>query len=395
LLANAAAGICEILWVIDSSEPGGGDDSRLLTKIGPVVDVAGLDPETAAAQVRRERPEGLTVFYDEKIILASQLADALDLPFYSTETARNLANKLAQRRALASKGVPCPRFWELPATLAGREIEVFAEQISYPTVLKPQSGAGSQGTHLIEDAASLLSAWGEEKRRGDAIVEEYLVGIPGDFGGQLAPYVSVESIVSRGVVSPLAVTGRFPIVEGFRETGFFIPSALGPAQQQEVIDVSTRSLRALGVEHGFANVEIKLTPGGPRVVEVNGRPGGGTPAVLELASGVALLPLVFRLALGEHIAFDRLLACPQIGYLFYRQPPREARTVERIEGLKELAAHPGVTSVALKKKVGDPVDWRIGITGYVFAAEGTAGNTAELLDAYRTTQEDVKIVFGH
>ncbi len=83
----------------------------------------------------------------------------------------------------------------------------------------------------------------------------------------------------------LAITGRFPLAPPFRETGFFIPASIAPGQQAELLDLAGETLRALGLEVGAAHTEIKLTSEGPRVIEVNGRIGGGVPDMLRLADG--------------------------------------------------------------------------------------------------------------
>jgi biotin carboxylase len=394
ILANAAAGLCELLWLVDSNEPGVEHDIRLLRRLGPVVDVAGLSLDTMADKVRAHDPAGLAVFYDEHMVTTACLGSELGLPFYSPEVAGRLVNKLSQRRALLAGGVPCPRFWELRADFTDQELRALADEVVYPSVLKPQLGTGSQGTRLLRDAPSLIEAWRIESSRGDAmIIEEYIVGTLGDPDDLIVPYVSVESVVSRGTISHLALTGRFPVADGFRETGFFIPRQLPPGEQFDVLDTAGRAAQALGVTRGFLNIEMKLTREGPRVIEVNGRPGGGTSKVLELASGVPLLPMVFRHALGEHIAFDELIPCTDIGYLFYRQPPENATTVIAIEGLDQVRIHPGVASVSLRRKAGDGVDARVGITGYVYSVEGVAEDQLQLAQAYRMAQDDVKVVF--
>lgn len=392
-LAEAASGICQILWIVDTSEEEVEHDVRLLRKIGPVVDAAGLTSSDATRRVAAYRPAGVTVFFDAKIMEASLLAAELGLPFNSPETATDLTDKLAQRSALAAAGLPCPRFWQLPAEMGKDAVEDLAREVAYPAVVKPERGSGSQDTCLVADAAALLRDCGHAGRGEDLLVEEYLPDHWSAPGEVTAPYVSVESIVSRGIVSHLALTGRFPVAEPFRETGFFIPGNLPAGTRTAVLDLAERSARALGVTHGCLNTEVKLTPDGPRIVEVNGRPGGGTATVLRLASGVSLLPLVFRLALGEHIEIDSPLPCPRIGYLFYRQPPISATRVVAIDGLDHLRALSGVASVTLRHGVNQPVDWRMGITSYVFSVEGSVTDEQRLIEIYRFANKNVKIVF--
>jgi hypothetical protein len=48
-IAEAASGLCEILWLVDESVPENAFTSRLLRKLGTVVDVAGLSPAGIAS----------------------------------------------------------------------------------------------------------------------------------------------------------------------------------------------------------------------------------------------------------------------------------------------------------------------------------------------------------
>ena len=68
---------------------------------------------------------------------------------------------------------------------------------------------------------------------------------------------------------------RFPLAEPFRETGDFMPHPLETEEAETVVAVAIAAAEALGVRSGALHTEIKLTPDGPRIIEVNGRIGGG------------------------------------------------------------------------------------------------------------------------
>ena len=178
-------------------------------------------------------------------------------------------------------------------------------------MVKPRRGAGSRDTVLIGDADELRALLDDQSMSTSGhdepmIVEEYLVGLPTATGPHFADYLSVESVVSRGVISHLAVTGRFPPAEPFRETGLFIPSDIDLCLTQEVLEVATKAISALEIGIGFLHTEIKLTPSGPKVIEVNGRLGGSVPEMAALALGMNLFELALRVALGERVVFHDL-----------------------------------------------------------------------------------------
>ena len=67
---------------------------------------------------------------------------------------------------------------------------------------------------------------------------------------------------------------------------------------------------------GGSHTEVKLTPDGPRVIEVNGRLGGGIPEMLFQASGESIMRLSMRIALGERIVLGDPVPCSRIGWRF-------------------------------------------------------------------------------
>ena len=92
--------------------------------------------------------------------------------------------------------------------------------------------------------------------------------------------------------------------------------------------------------------------------------------MLSHATGVEILTLAMRLALGEEIAFDELPACTGVAYLFYVQAPVAMRRVVAVDGLDGLRADPGVREVILSRGPGQSVDWREGNHGHVFSVRG-------------------------
>jgi biotin carboxylase len=160
-----------------------------------------------------------------------------------------------------------------------------------------------------------------------------------------------------------------------------------------VLDLASLAISALGVRIGFLHTEIKLTADGPRIIEVNGRLGGSIPVMMTQATGVDVMELSKRVALGEHIVFDDLIPASRVGYLFYVQAPMAARRVVAVEGLTELSEFPGVDSVFLARQPGDEVDWRKGSHQYVFSVIGAAPDHESVLATKRFIDEEVRMTF--
>ena len=397
LLANTARDLCDIVWVLDTSNDEAAGMARLLRRFGTVVDVAGLSVEDAAAAIAAEHPDGILALMDELLQWTSEVAERLDLPFHSPATARTLTDKFTQRAALRRAGLPTPRVWLLDEADPDTGLAAIEAEATFPVVLKPRIGVSSRDTLLATSFEQLRAEFDEVHvgvdgvRRG-FIVEEYIPDADHPVAGEgYAGYVSVEGFVSHGRTTPLAISGRTPMVPPFRETSLIIPGSLQPEDADAVVATALRAADAVGITLGFFHTEIKLTPTGPVVIEVNGRVGGGVPETMESASGIRVLDIAFRLALGDDVDVPPMPPADRVAYRLASHLPPDQHRVTAVEGLDELAAVPGVAHVTLNRGAGTSVDWREGSLGSVFDVYGTAADHDELLDVIRFIEERVVV----
>jgi biotin carboxylase len=395
-LAEAAAGVCDLLWMIDTAVPGMSEMTDLLNRFGPVVDLRGMNVEQTAKTLADWEPDGMTTYLDARMIELACVAEDLGLPFHSPATAGVLTDKARQRQALADAGLDMPPCHLVRRHQSPHELSGAVAEIGWPAVLKPRSAQGSRNTFLARDRAeldNLLIALGPN--RPNMILEGYLPDDPARDGDPYAGYVSVESLVADGVISHLALTGRFPPAEDFRETGFFIPAALDAESRSAVLDLATRAIRALGVQTGCLHTEVKFTPDGPRIIEVNGRVGGGVPEMLERAAGVGLLDLTLQVALGEPVFVDGPVATDRIGYRFFLQPPTVSATVTAIDGINDFSDHAEVDTVSLHQGPGATLDWRDGSGNHIVAVVGSTDDEEQLQAAYRLLHKEVTVTYSN
>ena len=312
VLAEVASGLCRIVWVVDGGDPVMGPMVRLLRRIGEVVDRAGLDADAVASAVALHQPAGILTFAEAQMPFTAAIAERLSLTYHSVPTADRLADKFLQRQALQDAGLPGPAAWEAPAPGAGeqedaRAIAALADQVTYPVVVKPRRGTSSVATARADDErqlSTLLTRFGAQE--GGLLVEEYLADRVSS--GPFADDIAVELLAQDGRVWHLATTGKFKYAPPFRGRGCFLPSHVDATTEAELFAVAEAAVRAVGITDGFANVDLKLTPEGPRIVEVNGRLGGNVHVLMELAGGPQILPLLFQLALGQDMAAEPAVA---------------------------------------------------------------------------------------
>lgn len=396
-LAEAAHGLCDLIWLVDTGDQSAMAVLPLLKRSGTVVQALGLPAAEAAAAVRPLAPDGLTTFYDTGMEHVAAIAAELGLPFNDVGAARALEDKFHQREAMRAAGLPTPPVVSLPASADRSKLEALIDGVTYPAILKPRRASGSWHTFRADSADELMARLIqlEDEPVEERIVEGYLPDGPAMPGGFEADYVSVETVAVDGVMTHLATTGRFPLVEPFRETGFFIPSTLDRPTTESVLSVADAALKALGVRWGCAHTEIKLTAEGPRVIEINGRIGGGVPEMLWLAAGIDLIPLAMRAALRMDL---RAAAMPQtqgVAYRFFYQPPSSACRLLELDGLAALARQSGVDDVFMHHRPGTELDAAHGTRTYLFAVVGHAEDHEGVVAMRDYLDREIRATYEH
>jgi biotin carboxylase len=390
-LFEQVGGAAELLWVLSSSEQNGLTEPRLLNRLGTVVDIAGMGPDQAAETLGAHGPDGIVSFVDDHIEDAAALAQRLGLRYHTPEVALSVVDKRVQRTVTAEAGIPGPDFRVVSSGASMEQVRQLAAEVGYPVVLKPGKGSGSRGILQADSSEELLSLLGSATGGSfEGVIEELLPDDP-TRSTIFASYVSVESVVSHGKVSHVAVTGRFPLASAFRETGNFIPAAEDDFTLDVLTTMAGRTIEALGILDSVVHTEIKLTPDGPKLIEVNGRLGGRPPFVLLEVSSVNLFQVSCAVAAGLPVCFDGLVECDGVGFRLMFQPPLSARRVVSMEGLASLEELPGVGHIVVSRSIGDAVDASEGTDSKVLTVQGRTADMAGLASTLASVENVVTI----
>ncbi|MFC3898209.1 acetyl-CoA carboxylase biotin carboxylase subunit family protein [Lentzea rhizosphaerae] len=394
IIAQLSA-VAPLVFVISPSEHARSREP-IFASVAPAVRAD--PPELALEQLRAMAPAGIVTFSERAVPLTSWLAERLGLPYHDQRTTRLLTDKSAQRSALAAAGVETPAFRRF--TTAGEWPDV-VDEVGLPAVLKPVRGGGSHNTFLITTAESGRAVVDELFANGrvgldnagidfdDAFVlEKLLVGRPSHPFGD---YVSVEHLVQSGRVDSIAVTGKFPLSEPFRETGQFWPAPIGGVDEELVLDMAARAVKALGIESGFVHTEIKLTPDGPRIIEVNGRLGGDVNELSLRATGVSLVELAGRVALGQPVQPPRPPEDRVFYQLFHLAPRRACRLVS-VSSTDAVRGRTGVTTYRALVKPGERVPGGVQATELDMVT-GDVGNHRELTELLQEVSSRLRFEF--
>ncbi|HWH00546.1 MAG TPA: ATP-grasp domain-containing protein [Pilimelia sp.] len=366
----AAHRLATVVFVADFAGEHAAATRPTLAALGAVVDVTGLDPARRLAAVAALAPRGVVTFSEYRLAEAARLAAALRLPGHDADTVAALVDKFRQRRLLAEAGVQATR-----CAVVGADPAAALARVGVPAVIKPRTGAGSRHTVRVDTAAEFLAVAGRLPAGVEFVAEELLAGDPAAAGADFGDYVSVESVHTAAGSRQVCVTGKFPLAEPFRETGMILPAPIGDALADRVRALEAAAIRALGVRHGVTHTEVKLTPDGPRIIEVNGRLGGYVPEILKRATGVNLVRAALAAALGQPVALPE----PRyrgVTYQIFLAPPAVPGRIVGVRGAEQLRSLPGVSAVDVVTDFPRAYDWRDGTQSHLGVVYGAAADHA-------------------
>jgi biotin carboxylase len=291
----------------------------------------------AVEAARRIGPDGvLTIASDRAVPLVAEIAEELGLPGIGREAAEAATNKAVMREALATAGVPQPRFEVLSNP---RSVDV-----GFPAVVKPVDSAGQRGLFFVrsqEELEERLPAALAESRAGAAIVEQFLDGVE----------VNCLAVARGGDVSVLTLSERRrPSGDGFGVClAHVFPAALDAETALEAERVAVAAVRAIGVRDSVAYPQLLVSPDGVRLVEIAARvPAGLMDEVARLGIGVDLVQIALLQALGEPVPAELLRPREHqplaIRFLTARPGPLPVGRVRSVNGIDRALSAPGVVA---------------------------------------------------
>lgn len=377
-IANAAEGLCDIVFVVDLHDRHAAQVLTVLEEYAPVVDLAAGDDQALAALTG---VTAITTFSESMMRTTAQLAARLGLRYHPETVAAVLTDKSLQRELLNRAGVTPTG--QAQARDAGGFTQAL-ELVGLPAVIKPRQGHGGTDTlccatrEQYDEAVSSLLAAGSG---GSWVIEELLPAGSHPGGAWLGDYVSVETAVVDDDVWHFGVTEKLPLAPPFRETGDLVPDGLPDDLRAEVCAVAEAALRAVGITFGLVHTELKLSPQGPRVIEVNGRLGGNVGRLMRRASDLDPVRLALELIVSGRVT-RRPVTFRHTSLDYGVMPPQHPVTVVSASpaGFRSLD---GVWAVDRSARVGHRLDWRRGSWERVFTVWMDAPHREAVPDALR------------
>jgi biotin carboxylase len=340
-----------------------------------------------AEQVRDRQPAAVVGVDDETAVIAALTADRLGLPHNAVGAVEAANNKACAREMLRGAGVPVPWFEVVDRDSPRDALENLAARLQYPCVIKPLALSASRGVIRADDPASFLAAFDRVAAllRSPQVAERghpelALLLVEGFLPG---PEVALEGLLSKGDLQILAVFDKPDPLEGpfFEETLYVTPSRYSRELQREIAQMALRAAAALGLRDGPIHAELRLTPEGPRILEVAARSIGGLCGrTLRFGSGASLEEVILRHALGEPPPAEREQRAA--GVLMLPIPRRGV--LKEVRGVAAARAIPLVEDVVITAPIDQevvPLPEGASYLGFAFARGDTPGAVEAALRA--------------
>lgn len=330
-----------------------------------------MDEDAVVAAAMDYRPDGImTLATDMPMRGVAKASEALGLHSISYETAVMATDKFDMIKAFKRHGVPSPWYYTVDSI---EELMALERRLSYPCIMKPTDNAGSHGVIHARNFEDLLDYFEYShncSRHGKVIIEEYLTG----------PEISVEVMVVDGVANILQITDkRTTGVPFFVEIGHTQPTRFVPDVCKSIKEVTAAACHAVGIDNGPAHVEMKVSPRGPKMIELGARMGGDniTTHLVPLSTGIDMVKATIDVALGNKPDITPKFECGSAIRYFVAPYGK----IKSISGIEKAEAIPGVKQITFTKQIGEsstPIQSSNDRIGFVIAQAPTAAEAVKI-----------------
>jgi predicted ATP-grasp superfamily ATP-dependent carboligase len=192
------------------------------------------------------------------------------VPMPSHDVIERINNKAEVMRIAQKAGIPCPKtFFELTPENA----EEIQNELSYPLVVKPHIGAGSDGLSIVNNPDQLESEYRKcLEKYGPTLIQEYIHGTPYIFSGLFNRDSEARRVCVQKKIREYPITGG--------------PTCAGETVwRDDLLEYSIRLFKAFGY-FGFASTDhiVDKRDNLPKVLEINPRFFGSI--AIPIAAGV-------------------------------------------------------------------------------------------------------------
>lgn len=305
--------------------------------------VGGQDYEGTLSVAKKYNVSAIvTAATDKPLVMMARVAQELNLPFYSVETAEWSTDKYQMKQRFTEGGVPCAQ---------GRLIHSSeeAKDLYFPVICKPRDNSGSRGVKLCRDLQELQVCIDEAlqySKLDTVLVEEFIEGRE----------FSIESLHYEGKTEVIQFTEKRTTEFPYNvELGHKQPANLTEEQKNSIREIIAKVGAVLKFENCPSHTELKVNERGVFVIETSPRLGGDfiTSTLTPLSTGINLENQLLHIALGEKVDTTTGKVEKASGVCFFSYP--EGKVISISDKISEVLSWPMISNFELKLKVDDVI----------------------------------------
>lgn len=304
--------------------------------------VGGQDYEKTLEVAKKYNVAGvITAATDKPLVMMARIAEALNLPFYSVETAQWSTDKFLMKQKFIEGGVPHAK---------GKLVKSPEEagDLVFPVIVKPRDNSGSRGVKLCAEKNELKNNIDEAlqfSHLDTVLVEEFIDG----------KEYSIEALHYDGKSKVIQFTEKkttdFPYNV---ELGHVQPAILSDEVKDEIRNIIEKIAKALNFNNCGSHTELKIGSRGIVVIETSPRFGGDfiTSTLVPLSTGININDLLIDISTGIKLSDDSFIPkCDKCSGVVYFNLPEGK--IEKIGNLDELETIKGLRFYYFGLKEGD------------------------------------------
>ncbi|MDR2891650.1 MAG: ATP-grasp domain-containing protein [Deltaproteobacteria bacterium] len=287
---------------------------------------------------REQALDGVLLVGSDLPVTCALIAQECGLNGPKLEAAKLTINKYEMKQRLAQHNVPVPPFYKI--TAPAEICAIMEKSRARQCIIKPNDNCGARGISVIQHSReaepAFERAWDNRRGEGFLVLEEYMAG----------PQISIEGIVLGETVHITGIADRnydkldlyYPYVI---ENGADIPCSLPHQAIEEIKQVFTRAVYALGITDCVVKGDMVWNREQAFVIEVAARISGGKFAsrLVPEATGINLLSIAMDACMGVPVSEDRFVASKDkfVCVRYFFPQPGIVSNVEGAERLDRLA----------------------------------------------------------
>lgn len=306
--------------------------------------VGGQDFEGTLAVAKKYNISAVvTAATDKPLVMMARIAEVLNLPFYSVETAQWSTDKYQMKQRFIEGGVPCAQ---------GRLVHSAGEakDLFFPVICKPRDNSGSRGVKLCRDVNELQECIDEaldNSKLDTVLVEEFIEGR--EFSIETLHYDGKSEVIQFTEKK----TTEFPYNV---ELGHKQPANLTDDEHQQIREIISNIAACMHFDNCPSHTELKINERGIFVIETSPRLGGDyiTSTLTPLSTGINLEDQLLHIALGEKVDTTTGRVDKASAICFLSLPEGEVTGIDK--RIYDITSNPDIFSFNIKLKVGDRVN---------------------------------------